>query len=267
MEEQQQKEAEREAQIHVSLLCPQIARFNEAFYFANEADQQMFCIVMELGGESLESWLANNADVFLRPRRLLELFRDVLRALAYLHARELVHRDLSTKNLILFDDLKREDDNGDKPYLKLIDFGVSTQIAEGRLAKTQVGTPHTMAPEIFDGATGYGAKADIWAAGCVFYELFTRTQLFKGLNCLAIVKQLEQFVEPQFPTKRLAQVYSVKFSAFVTEFICLCMKRNPDKRPDARTLAKIVENKLNTLSAEESAFAQPAGLLDKIGEL
>lgn len=45
------------------------------------------------------------------------------------------------------------------------------------------------------------------------------------------------------------------------------MKRNPDKRPDARTLAKIVENKLNTLSAEESAFAQPAGLLDKIGVL
>lgn len=45
------------------------------------------------------------------------------------------------------------------------------------------------------------------------------------------------------------------------------MKRNPEKRPDARTLSKIIDKKLAQLTAEECEFTQPAGLLDKIGEL
>ena len=64
-----------------------------------------------------------------------------------------------------------------------------------------------MAPEIFD-AKGYDTKADIWAAGCVFYELFSRKPLFEGLNCLALIKVLENFTEPQFP-KGLEKHYGI----------------------------------------------------------
>lgn len=120
------------------------------------------------------------------------MFNDIIQSLRYLHNHQLIHRDLSCKNLLLF-----PDKDSHVMHLKLCDFGVSTCIDKDTFASTQIGTPHTMSPEIFD-AKGYNDKVDIWAAGCVFYELFCRQQLFAGLNYLALIKALEEFTSVKY---------------------------------------------------------------------
>ncbi|CAL6063670.1 Kinase [Hexamita inflata] len=240
MDENQQESARREAQLHVTLLNDCIIRFLETFFHSTDSGQIMLVIVMELGECSLDSFLAEHSNYF-SPQQLLQFVQDIVQALRYLHAREIIHRDLSTKNLLVFS-------QSNQLRLKICDFGVSTALPKSHLANTQIGTPHTMSPEIFD-AQGYDERADIWAAGCVCFELFTRVALFKGLNYLALIKELEKFTEPQFPTST-EKVYSVMFCAFVMELICLMLKVDPKQRPSAKQIELLIKKKKEAETAD-----------------
>lgn len=80
-----------------------------------------------------------------------------------------------------------------------------------------------MSPEIFEQG-GYDSKADIWAAGCVFYELFTRKRLFDGLNYLALIKALEDFKKASF-SDSLLLIYGTDFAGEVMGLIdCMLNK-------------------------------------------
>jgi len=81
-------------------------------------------------------------------------------ALEGLHERHILYRDLKPENVLL-------DHHG---YPKLIDFGLSKKLEDGRRTYTAVGTPHYMAPEIIEGK-GYGGEIDQWALGIICYEL------------------------------------------------------------------------------------------------
>merc|ERR1719327_1206567 len=75
--------------------------------------------------------------------------------------RNIVYRDLKPENVML-------DAQG---YLKLIDFGISKKLEEGKTKTyTMIGTPHYMAPEVMRGH-GYGTEVDIWSLGVMLFEL------------------------------------------------------------------------------------------------
>ena len=74
-----------------------------------------------------------------------------------------MHRDIKPANIVLTKD----------GTLKVIDFGVALSLKTDQDIVTATGTPVYMAPEQI-GKTQYGSKVDIWAAGCILYELFTR---------------------------------------------------------------------------------------------
>ena len=97
--------------------------------------------------------------------------------LHYMHASRVLHRDLKTQNIFLLG-------NG---RLVLGDLGVS-KVLEGTMdfAQTSVGTPYYMSPEIFKNKP-YNHKSDIWALGCVLYEMTTLSHAFdaNSLNGLA----------------------------------------------------------------------------------
>ena len=87
-----------------------------------------------------------------------------------------MHRDLKPANIVL--------DNAEGDNLKIIDFGMSKEIKwDPKLSLTnEVGTLYYRAPELLEGSTKYTKATDIWAIGCIFYELLTRKVLFKGEN-------------------------------------------------------------------------------------
>lgn len=84
-----------------------------------------------------------------------------------------MHRDLKPANIVL--------DNGVGDNLKIIDFGMAKEIKwNPKLSLTnEVGTLYYRAPELLDGGTKYTKSIDIWAVGCIFYELLTKQALFK----------------------------------------------------------------------------------------
>ncbi|KXZ45930.1 hypothetical protein GPECTOR_49g514 [Gonium pectorale] len=97
---------------------------------------------------------------------LQDMAVQLLSALAYLHSSRIVHRDLKTANILITGE----------GCLKLADFGLSTVLEPDPvsggllLTRTVVGTPHYMSPCVLQ-EKPYSTPNDIWALGCVLYEV------------------------------------------------------------------------------------------------
>jgi serine/threonine-protein kinase len=112
----------------------------------------------------------------------LHLARQMCAGLAAAHAEGVLHRDLKPENLIL----------QQSGSVRLADFGVAQPLrrsAPGATAfETPAGTPRYMAPEVLRGLEP-DARADIYAAGVVLYEIFTGRPPFEGNSAAALVHQ------------------------------------------------------------------------------
>ena len=98
-------------------------------------------------------------------------------AIYYMHERRILHRDLKTQNIFLT--------NG---KVKLGDFGISKVLdSTVQLTSTVIGTPYYMSPEQFK-YKPYSYKTDIWALGCVIYEMCSLRHAFdaQNMNALAV---------------------------------------------------------------------------------
>jgi len=102
--------------------------------------------------------------------RILHWFVQMALGLQYMHQERVLHRDLKTQNIFLLG-------NG---RLVLGDLGIS-KVLEGTMdfASTCIGTPYYMSPEIFKNKP-YNHKSDIWALGCVLYEMTTLNHAFNA---------------------------------------------------------------------------------------
>lgn len=81
--------------------------------------------------------------------------KQILRGFESLRKQKIIHRDVKLKNILV---------QGET--LKIADFGLAIK---QEIATSQVGTPYTKAPEVYEGISGYSDKADIWSLGVIFY--------------------------------------------------------------------------------------------------
>uniref|UniRef100_A0A670Z453 Protein kinase domain-containing protein n=1 Tax=Pseudonaja textilis TaxID=8673 RepID=A0A670Z453_PSETE len=111
---------------------------------------------------------------------ILHFFVQILLALHHVHAKQILHRDLKTQNILL-----------DKHHttLKIGDFGISKILSSKSKAYTVVGTPCYISPELCEGKP-YNQKSDIWALGCVLYELASLKRAFEAANLPALVLKI-----------------------------------------------------------------------------
>lgn len=99
-------------------------------------------------------------------------FLQVSVALSYLHNMQIIHRDLKPANVFI-------DANNN---VKLGDFGISKVMKSYMMyGRTQIGTPLYMSPEIYKREL-YDSKADMWALGCILYEMIMLKPAFTGAN-------------------------------------------------------------------------------------
>jgi pimeloyl-ACP methyl ester carboxylesterase len=112
--------------------------------------------------------------------RVLAIAKDLCRALAYAHSQGIIHRDLKPGNIWLAKDRSA----------KLGDFGLALAIDRSRLTmpSTVMGTASYMAPEQALGQA-VDARTDLYALGCLLYELLTGRPPFAGPDVLATISQ------------------------------------------------------------------------------
>eukprot|EP01043_Picozoa_sp_COSAG02_P027793 COSAG02_NODE_1653_length_11488_cov_66.480815_12_plen_301_part_00 len=127
---------------------------------ASAVGEKRLAIVMEQmkGGELFDEVLA--ADDGLSEEQAKIYFRQILLAMAHVHARGVSHRDMKLENLLL---------NEDKTACKVCDFGLAKYVPEQAFLESLVGTCTYVAPEVVESPQYDPFKADMWSCGVVLY--------------------------------------------------------------------------------------------------
>lgn len=175
----------REAQAIASLDHPHIVR---VFDVGTDGDGSPYVVMELLDGPSLAAYVDTHAPLPTAEVRRIAL--QLCDALASAHRLGIVHRDVKPANV-----LATPHRSGHLMW-KLVDFGLSTRFAGNPdLKQDEGGTPGYMAPEQIRKAS-VDARSDVYAVGCVLYELLTGRPRFVGRNANEIMKaQLDPRVD------------------------------------------------------------------------
>ena len=153
----------REISIAAKLTHPHIL----PLYDSGEADGFLYFVMPFIDGESLRARLARTGE--LPVGEALRLVRNVVDALAIAHKNGIVHRDIKPDNVLLSDE-----------HALVTDFGVAKAVTEATDQRRDltttgmaVGTPAYMSPEQAAGDPNIDHRADIYAVGCMAYEMLT----------------------------------------------------------------------------------------------
>ncbi|MDB5967043.1 MAG: serine/threonine protein kinase, partial [Polaromonas sp.] len=158
--------------------------------YDSDRDGDIAFLVMEfIQGDDLKHHLDKGRLYTLAES--LHIMEDLLSALGYAHRQAIVHRDIKPANLLIEADGR----------VKLTDFGVARIQDSGEATRTQgtiVGTLKYMSPEQLQGRP-LDARADLFAAGVVLYQLLTGKRPFDGDTDFAVIQQIVGHV-PAAPT-------------------------------------------------------------------
>jgi len=132
-------------------------------------------------------------------------------ALQYLHKHKVLHRDLKPGNIFV----------GEDGRLKLGDFGCSKLLNRVRMARTQVGTPYYMSPELWN-SQRYDEKSDVWALGCILFELAALKPPFRARSIAALAVKVETAKTPLIPET---------FSPELRKLARALLNKDPSRRP------------------------------------
>ncbi|MCC6875475.1 MAG: serine/threonine protein kinase, partial [Sandaracinaceae bacterium] len=152
--------------------------------FGETEDGLCFLVMEYLDGGSLADVLRDGP---LPARRAVDIGIQIASALARAHELDVIHRDIKPANVVL---LRRADHHD---FVKLLDFGLAKMKGEIQLTLTGTvfGTPEYMAPEQARGMD-LSAKADLYAFGCVLYEMLAGAPPFQGATPDLILKHLRE---------------------------------------------------------------------------
>ena len=194
-------------------------------YRAGEEDGHIFVTMAFVEGTDLRALLKEFGA--LEPRRGVALLADVASALDAAHAAGLVHRDVKPANVLI---------DGDHAYLT--DFGLTKQTdSRTRMTETgvYVGTLDYIAPEQLEGKS-VDARTDVYALGCVLYEVLTGQVPFP--RNVDTAKMWAHVGEPPPAPTAVAPKLPPKFD----EVVARAMAKDPDERyPSAGDLARAAE--------------------------
>jgi len=154
-----------------------------SLFDSGEADGQVFYVMPYVEGESLRDRL--NREKQLPVDEAVRIAREVADALHYAHGHGVIHRDIKPENILLHGG-----------HAQVADFGIALAVSRSdggtRMTETgmSLGTPHYMSPEQAMGEREITPKADIYALGCVLYEMLTAEPPFTGATAQAIIARV-----------------------------------------------------------------------------
>jgi CheY-like chemotaxis protein len=215
--EDQTRRFRREAEIVAALDHPNIVKVVD---YQSPPSGPVFLVMERLHGTSLGAVLARERS--FAPERAVFIVLQVLSALEAAHAANVIHRDLKPDNVFLTSVAGLGD------IVKLLDFGIAKlaeTTSEQQLTATGLvlGTPPYMAPEY--AITGRAdTRADIYAAGCLLYEMLSGRQPYTADNYNALMFAIQ--TKAPDPIAALCPALSRDLVAVVEK----AMTKDPDQR-------------------------------------
>ena len=183
--------------------------------YDSDRDGDMAFLVMEfVEGDDLKHHL-DKGEVYTL-QQTLGIMADLLSALNYAHNQKIVHRDIKPANLLV-------QANGS---IKLADFGVARIQDSGDATRTQgsiVGTLKYMSPEQLEGRP-IDARADLFAAGVVLYQLLTSQRPFDGDSDFAVIQKIVNH------TPAAATFYNPKLPPAIDAVVAKALAKSRDMR-------------------------------------
>lgn len=237
---------EREARVTAALQHPGAIK---NFDFGEDAGR-LFLVMERLHGEPLRAFVDETLPPMPLPRTL-DVARQVAEVLVAAHPLGLVHRDLKPENIFL----ERTSEGGDRAVV--LDFGLAfidqrEDVARMTQAGVLMGTPAYIAPEQISGGH-VGPPADVYAFGCMLYEMLTSRTPFEGAPLMLLPKHLFEVPEP--PSRRRADTYIPRG---LEELVMATLAKRPEDRPDARAIAGVLDHFAHTLGERERARGREA---------
>ncbi|KAM7143061.1 serine/threonine-protein kinase Nek1 isoform 8-T13 [Molossus nigricans] len=235
MSNKEREESRREVAVLANMKHPNIVQYRESF----EENGSLYIVMDYCEGGDLFKRINAQKGILFQEDQILDWFVQICLALKHVHDRKILHRDIKSQNIFLTKD----------GTIQLGDFGIARVLnSTVELARTCIGTPYYLSPEICENKP-YNNKSDIWALGCVLYEMCTLKHAFEAGNMKNLVLKI---ISGSFPPVSLH--YSFDLRCLLSQLF----KRNPRDRPSVNSIlekgfiAKRIEKFLSPqLIAEE----------------
>ncbi|XP_067943370.1 serine/threonine-protein kinase Nek9-like [Watersipora subatra] len=186
-------------------------------YYNHFVDSSTLLIEMEYANDGNLYQKISRFNERLEEEMVIWYFYQLISAVAFIHDLGIIHRDIKSLNIFLTKG----------GLCKVGDFGISkVMTSKTQMAESYVGTPYYMSPELIKGEA-YNFKSDIWACGCILYELCTRQRVFEATNALRLAAVI---VQAEFSP--IDGSYSDSLRSMLTHIL----NKDPAQRPSASQL-------------------------------
>ncbi|XP_039182413.1 serine/threonine-protein kinase Nek1 isoform X7 [Crotalus tigris] len=213
MTNKEREESRREVAVLANMKHPNIVLYRESF----EETGCLYIVMDYCEGGDLFKKINAQKGVFFSEDQIMDWFVQICLALKHVHDRKILHRDIKSQNIFLTKD----------GTIQLGDFGIARVLnSTVELARTCIGTPYYLSPEICENKP-YNNKSDMWALGCVLYEMCTLKHAFEAGNMKNLVLKI---ISGSFPP------VSTRYSHELRSLISQLFKRNPRDRPSVNSI-------------------------------
>ena len=213
---------------------PNIIRYMSNF----EIDSHLHIMMEYADRGSLHDFIQSQTQN-VKSSRVIDILRQLVSGLKYMHEKRILHRDLKTQNIFMTS----------RPQLvKIGDLGIAKVMTTHN--QTVVGTCSYISPELCE-ARNYNEKSDIWSLGCCLYELMTRKKAFDGPNPLTIVKKIvagklaiDNISSTLYSSVNYKSLPKSSHDPGLRKLISDILQKDPTKRPSANELDEQIIPKL-----------------------
>ena len=215
--QEQKADVKLEAQVLSKIKSKYVVQYYDSF----EEDGKLNIIMEYCDSGDLNDFLEKHKQTkhLLSENLVWKIFIKITLGLADIHKLNILHRDLKSLNIFL----KKDED------IRVGDLGVAKILNQTYFAKTFIGTPYYLSPEICEDKK-YNDKSDVWALGCILYELCTYQHPYTARSQGGLIlKILNDNPKP------IHNYYSKELS----DLISLIFVKNFEKRPSCLDILKM----------------------------
>ncbi|XP_066288033.1 serine/threonine-protein kinase Nek1-like isoform X2 [Branchiostoma lanceolatum] len=215
MSPKERQESRREVTVLSKMKHTNIVSYQESF----EEVGNLYIVMDFCDGGDLYQRINAQRGILFTEDQVMNWFVQLCLALKHVHDRKILHRDIKSQNIFLMRD----------GAIKLGDFGIARVLNNTmELARTCIGTPYYLSPEMCENRP-YNNKSDIWALGCVLYEMCTLKHAFEAGNMKNLVLKI---IRGSYPP------VSPRYSYELRNLVAQLFKRNPRDRPSINSILR-----------------------------